>query len=305
MKDFATPKLWEADQLDRDISTAREDFRQERYNESAELYPGFFEKVQANIEDLLEHTLDLASLSETAEEVLKKANLTEALRYMAAPPISTDDLKTLVDAPSTKRFSEKDVAKRIVETIRATLDKQRFPWVMEEREPEADEKKAAIIASAALMATRQIETYRRNQAKKMQEAKVKAALNAHGFKEVPSRLIRLAEDAPGLGEYCGESKLGPKDPRKADIIVRLWDKRIMPIECKVSNSATNSVKRLNNDAAAKATFWRGGFGEFVVPAAVICGVFKRLNVEAAQRAGLMIFWSHRLSDLTDFIDQTK
>ena len=43
----------------------------------------------------------------------------------------------------------------------------------------------------------------------------------------------------------------------------------MPIECKVSNSATNSIKRLNNDAAVKARIWRGEFGERqVVPSAV-------------------------------------
>jgi len=79
----------------------------------------------------------------------------------------------------------------------------------------------------------------------------------------------------------------------------------MPIECKVSNSAINSVKRLNNDAAAKAGFWREHFGDFVTSVAVISGVFKRLNIEGAQKSGLMIIWAHRLSDLTDFIDRTK
>lgn len=305
MTDFATPTFWGADQLDEDIATAIENFRQERYSESADLYPGFFEKVQANLETLLEQTIDLADLTENAQEVLKKPKLTEALRYVAAPPISADDLKTLVDATSTKQFSDDKVSKRIVETIQATLDKHRFPWVLEGRSPTPDEKNAAIIASAALMATRQIETYRRNQAKKMQEAAVKAALIAHGFQEVHRRFIRTVKDAPSPGEFCGESKLGAQRPRKADIVVGLWDSRIMSIECKVSNSATNSVKRLNNDAAAKAEFWRGHFGDFVTSTAVISGVFKRLNIEAAQKSGLMIVWAHRLSDLTDFIDRTK
>ena len=40
--------------------------------------------------------------------------------------------------------------------------------------------------------------------------------------------------------------------RKADVLVGLHDRRLMPIEAKVSNSFTNSIKRLNNDAAVKA-----------------------------------------------------
>ncbi|MEO8648322.1 MAG: XamI family restriction endonuclease [Acidobacteriota bacterium] len=57
----------------------------------------------------------------------------------------------------------------------------------------------------------------------------------------------------------------------------------MPIECKVSNSATNSVKRLNNDAAAKAETWIKDFGEMVVvPVAVLGGVYKRRNCVSAK-----------------------
>jgi hypothetical protein len=42
----------------------------------------------------------------------------------------------------------------------------------------------------------------------------------------------------------------------------------MPIACKVSNSEVNSVKRINNDAAIKATTWRQELGNNqVVPVA--------------------------------------
>jgi hypothetical protein len=76
----------------------------------------------------------------------------------------------------------------------------------------------------------------------------------------------------------------------------------MPIECKVSNSALNSVKRINNDAAAKAAEWLKAFGtNQVVPTAVISGVFKVINLLQAQEAGLTIFWSHDLKKLGEFI----
>jgi len=79
----------------------------------------------------------------------------------------------------------------------------------------------------------------------------------------------------------------------------------MPCECKVSNSSTNSVKRLNNDAAQKAVRWRQDFGELgVVPAAVLSGVFNVGNLESAQRRGLTIFWAHSLEELTSFVEQT-
>jgi hypothetical protein len=69
----------------------------------------------------------------------------------------------------------------------------------------------------------------------------------------------------------------------------------MPIECKVSNSALNSVKRINNDAAAKAVEWLKTFGtNQVVPTAVISGVFKVNNLLQAQEAGLTLFWARDL-----------
>jgi hypothetical protein len=90
--------------------------------------------------------------------------------------------------------------------------------------------------------------------------------------------------------------------RKADVIIRLNDTRLMPIECKVSNSATNSVKRINNDAAAKAVDWLKTFGtNQVVPTAVISGVFKVSNLMQAQEVGLTLFWVHDLAKLGKFI----
>lgn len=91
-----------------------------------------------------------------------------------------------------------------------------------------------------------------------------------------------------------------------DLVVGLWDTRIMPIECKVSNSSTNSVKRLNNDAAVKAEIWTKDFGGLtIIPAAVLSGVYKRHNLENAQRRGLTIYWAHRLEDMTLWMDKVR
>lgn len=95
--------------------------------------------------------------------------------------------------------------------------------------------------------------------------------------------------------------------RKADFIIGVFDGRTMPLECKVSNSALNSIKRLNNDAAVKAEVWRRDFGDLnVLPAAVLSGVYKLHNLEDAQQRGLTLFWSHSLEvQLLGWIDQTR
>jgi hypothetical protein len=80
----------------------------------------------------------------------------------------------------------------------------------------------------------------------------------------------------------------------------------MPIECKVSNSAVNSVKRLNREAAGKAESWIGDFGKKqVVPVAVLSGVYKLHNLLGAQERGVVLFWTHDLRALTEWIDATR
>jgi hypothetical protein len=121
-----------------------------------------------------------------------------------------------------------------------------------------------------------------------------------GFSRVPPRAMNTMVDAPNPGEFCGESNLGG---RKADIVLRLWDNRLMPVECKVSNSAVNSIKRLKNDAAVKARVWKEDFGRRqVVPAAVLSGVYKLQHLEDAQLRGLTLFWAHRLPEMLDWIE---
>lgn len=94
---------------------------------------------------------------------------------------------------------------------------------------------------------------------------------------------------------------------KADFVIGLHDNRVMPLECKVSNSAVNSIKRLNREAARKAEVWRGDLGSAnCVPAAVLSGVYYHHMLLDAQNRGLTLFWSHSLeAQLLDWLDSTK
>lgn len=138
--------------------------------------------------------------------------------------------------------------------------------------------------------------------KTVEETSVQRALEDYGLTllQIAGGAIETLRQAPKPGQFCREVLLGE---RKADLVVGLWDHRIMAIECKVSNSATNSVKRLNNDAAVKAEVWLSDFGtRNVVPVAVLSGVFKPHNLLNAQNRGLTLYWAHRLSDMTEWMD---
>lgn len=300
------PPIWTSEQLEADRLKSSAAFSKERLEEPLEDYLEAFDEYQGYVEEVLETTVDLSNLETPALDVLGDQHLLEAFRYLAAPPISEDDLKVLADARSLAKGTlqkSPELVQRLIGVVRQVLDRRRFAWVVENREPTEAERNAAVMASAALLAASKTQTRRRTLGKEQQEAMVKEALKGLGFTEVPSRKIPNISHAPNAGEFCGESVLGN---RKGDIIVRLWDQRLMPIECKVSNSSTNSVKRLNNDAAVKASSWKVDFGlRQVVPSAVLGGAYKLHNLLDAQSRGLTIFWAHDLTHLTDWIANTK
>lgn len=311
---LADSPRWTSEEFDEQRELARQIFRSQRLNESQGVYSETFAQCLQYINELLDKTDDLSRLQPRQSvssihpgllEVLGNPELLEALRYVVGPPISADDLAELADtslAASVLR-DDSDASVRVVATIAQGLDPKRFPWVGKGRGADDNERTAAAIATAALMATRRVETARRMQSKEQEES-VKASLREAGMVEVEPRTVSPGLlDAPAPGEFCGEALFGQ---RKADLIVRLYDGRCMPIECKVSNSSTNSVKRLNNDAAAKASDWIEEFGTgATVPSAVLSGIFKTRNLEQAQAQHLTIFWAHNLDALVNFIHATN
>jgi len=304
---FPQPMQWTSEQLASDLRLAEEHFRSERMEEPLEEYLDHFETVQGILEDLIETTVDLTQLDDQALIVLSDPRLLDGARYLTGPPVSLDDLKTLVETRSLNSRTlqaRPELVRRLLQVIHAGIDRRRFPWLSEGREPTDPERDAAILASASLMATRRTETSRRTSVKKIQEERVRQALLDLGFVEfeVANKSIGTIAEAPQPGRFCREILLGE---RKADFVIGLWDRRIMPVECKVSNSSTNSVKRLNNDAAVKAEVWKKDFGDLqVVPTALLSGVYKLHNLEQAQDRGLTLYWAHRLSDLTAWIERT-
>jgi XamI restriction endonuclease len=303
----ASPPRWTDDEFEDARRNAIHIFRERRMQEPLEQYLDAFEARRDAVENLIESTVDLTTLLDQAVDILSDKDLLRAVRYVPGPPISADDLKTLADDASLapgKLRADPAMARRVMEVVLLGVDRGRFPWLAEDREPTEAERQAAVIATAALLAQRSVMTNRANESKDEQEQAVKDRLIDADFAEVDRRTINNITDAPEPGTFCGESQFGS---RKADIVIRLYDGRVMPTEAKVSNSSTNSVKRLNNDSAVKARQWTQEFGTLsVVPTAVLAGVFKLHNLRSAQdQDNLTIFWAHDLDPMVDFIEHTR
>ncbi|WP_419842895.1 XamI family restriction endonuclease [Candidatus Poriferisodalis sp.] len=299
------PPCWTAEELQQERDASARLFREERLTEPVERYVHAFDGYAASVERLMRDSDGLQSLRDVAQSVLTDADLLEAVRYLAGPPVSADDLVELAETnlAASRMRNDQRAALRVVETVLAMLDSRRFAWVSEGRPPTDEERSAAATATASLMASQRVRTSRANEAKTGQEQAVRDHLAAAGLTQVETREVRTPRHAPGRGEFCAECLVAG---RKADVVVGLHDGRVMPIECKVSNSSTNSVKRLNNDAAAKAAEWIRAFGDQgVVPTAVLSGVFETRNLVQAQESGLTIFWAHDLAPLSEFVGATR
>lgn len=272
-------------------------FIEERIQEGTESYESFFQSNVRRIDEFFKLTEDLLDLN---PDVFKEdASWIDEARYLAGPPISADDLRTMVDDRLGSAALDPDVATRVSEAISRTLDPFRFPWVRALREPRDHERQTAIHWTAGILAVEKVRTFRRTEASRAQEEEVKSVLREAGYAPVerPGRELRTLDELE-RGTFTDELRLAGA---KADVPVRMHDGRLLAIECKVSNSAVNSIKRLRREVGEKAGAWRRAFGEQVVPCAVISGVFDVSTLLAAQNdQGLFIVWQHDLEALIDF-----
>jgi XamI restriction endonuclease len=302
------PIRWTAVQFEADARAAREIFRNERVGEPLALYENFFATFAAIFRETIGHLRAAAANPvdpELIADLVDGRNKQKAFRYLAAPPISEDDLKALADtslAP-TVLAADPDKARRVRDTVLALIDPFRFPWIPANRAPTTTETETAVIASAVIAAAKEVETHRRRTQQNEQEQAVKDLLAGIGLHETPAREIPMLTAAPDPGSFCGESRLAGT---RADVVVRLYDGRVMAIECKVSNSSVNSYKRLVHDTGGKASTWYRALGDAqVVPAAVMSGVYSVANLEDVQNnKRVALYWQQRLQDLADFVLST-
>jgi hypothetical protein len=212
---------WSPGQLAKDAATAKANFRTARLSEPAIYqtycteYDPFFRELIPRLADIHKGTVDRDWLI----EFVANGKALDAFRYLAAPPVSFDDLQALADIQirATTFRADPTAIDAMVKVVGQLLDPMRFPWVLASVKPTAEEIEIAVIASSALIASSRVATDRRNNAKAEQEAMVKDTLRALKFTEVRSRKMRLITDAPNPMEFCGQAKLGSKQGGSATL----------------------------------------------------------------------------------------
>jgi hypothetical protein len=291
------PPKWTNDQLEANRLRAIARFIDERGRDSTTAYRAAFARNEPAVRKLLEVSADLLRL-DTAT-IADESELVEAARYMAGPPISEDDLETLTGGHLGGKRLDPETAGRVVDVLRSSLDPIRFPWVSENRPPSEHEREASIAWTAGMWAAEQLRTLRRLESSKRQEAAVGTLLQEARFKLHPRTKRIVALDELPRGMFMHEVVLAGT---KCDVPIRLHDGRLLALECKVSNSAVNSVKRLVRETGGKARTWHDAFGQQVVTGAVLAGVYKLVNLRDAQENyGVAIFWEHDLTPLRQFV----
>lgn len=296
------PQRWDKQRLGEDRTLAIEIFRDERTTEPLDHYLEFYEAAYSVFADIMEITDDLRAVRQTASDLLLDKTRQNICRYIASPPLSEDDLGTLADCSLAVGSLAKNPAniERVIEFILMGLDRERFPWVTEDREATEAERQTAIVSTAAMFAMRKMETFRRTSGKTLEKSVKDYLIDECGLTEVPVAVINNSTQGPQRGQFCGET---PVVGGKADIVVRLDDGRLLPIECKVSNSETNSYKRLIHDCGEKAQAWIKALGpNNCLPTAVMAGCYSLGNLEKAQDMGLSLIWAHDLLPLREFIE---
>lgn len=298
MRSLHLPMRWSMEELENQRLRALEHFIRERLRPPEQEYSARFRELHRTLEELFLATNDLRCF--TPEQLGHDRKLLDAARYLASPPWSESDLRTVVGVNVIwrKRLPPDTVAQAI-RALRVGWDPHRFRWVHEGRPPTLEEREVALKWTASIWAIERLRTRRRMERSQQQQDAVELELIQAGYqKEQAIRNIQFPHHL-GAGFFTSEVLLGGT---KCDVAVRLRDERLLAIECKVSNDSLNSVKRLIRESGGKAQRWRQAFGEMVIPAVVLAGVYKlRHLVQAQETYGLTIFWEHDLSQLREAI----
>ncbi|GAB3425899.1 XamI family restriction endonuclease [Massilia solisilvae] len=298
-------RIWSDEDILADCTEATRLFRIRRLDESLEDYVSEFtsaETAAASLIDRLPELLRRPVDQELLGSIVGNPMLFTALRYLTAPPVSEDDLRTLLSGRVSRKAirGSRELAEQLQFLLHQTLDPKRFSWILENQTATPEQRRTAVIATAVAMTAQRVQANRRSEEKKDLESAVEDLLKALDYQRVPTprEPIESAEDLPQAGFYMTNATLGHDN---GDCVIGLRNRKRLVLECKSSNSGINSRKRLNKEVVKDAENWRSQFGNQVMTGAVLRGVFNPRYVSNAQETPLLIFWAHRLEDLREFI----
>ncbi len=290
MASLKLPK-WTDDQIRADATKALTGFIKARTEEAGGKYRSHYDEGYQILLDLFDKTDDLTSF---AEGPLKDKGRRAAARFLAGPPWSKDDLKTLVQAQAGPEADAAAKAKATLYVLKLGWDLRRFPWLQTGGRPNAMARKLAISQTAAIWAVERTRTSSRVDRSKKQENLVQGTLEAAGYAKINAEK-GTALDPLTLpkGTFAKGIAVGG---RRCDFAIRTKSDGIMIIECKYAGSRANAFKRIIHEGSSKKTAWSAGGQNATV--SVLGGVFRAENVFTLQNEiGMLVLWDHDLSPL--------
>jgi hypothetical protein len=230
-------------------------------------------------------------------------------RHITAPPISQDQFA--LACPEWRKNTEKptasppgpDEAAFAAAQFAARRSVSLTQWLNYGRPPRIAELRRLLWSVAPLIASQQLATLQRNRYAAAQEQSVLKLLRAKGWTQLPGSLLDKRAELP-LRHFMHKTRYATASegsPQEVDIALGLRGSVVLATECKVSNDATNSVKRIN-DVLKKATAWKTHWGSFVKTAAILQGVIAGKEVVRLIEADVIVFWSHDLAAFDAWID---
>lgn len=287
--------VWTNAELKEQRDVAEALFSRTRKEEGPRAFTEMYLRLRPEVESLLAATSDLRRI--TGDLFLENPGAWQVCRYVCAPPVSQEDLWTLVGASKFKTVPT-HLADETAAVIRVVVDPVRFPWIDENRAPSSGERESAIMSTALLWASQQLGTERRGDASKRQELLAGETLAEAGMVRDPSGTpIRFLDDI-SRNAFSRERRVAGA---KCDVPARLGDGRLLALECKVSNGPKNGWKRVVRETGGKAEGWRGAFGSQIATGVVLSGVFDLSCLLQGQDAGVTIFWEHDMNVLKEFV----
>ena len=305
--------FWTTDELAKRRLEARAKFKK---TWQPALQQAAFDALQAEcgaeVRELLDKSDNLLTLRTDHEffdrgtKAARKKAIAPA-RFMTRPFLSEDNLEILAE--------DNKVADVVVEFINPI----RFPWLVSGCKPTKAQVESAVEATAELMAIQRSATAARLAAAKRQEEAAKTALTlpSVGLTFVPTTELRKRgkritpnytgrrgieshnlRDLLSPGEFTSEFKVAGA---KCDLPIVLPSGVLVALECKVSGSQVNSVKRLIRETVGKRRAWSEEFGKGALTGAVIAGNFYLNTLEDAQEADMLLFWEHEMEALAEFV----
>jgi XamI restriction endonuclease len=256
--------------------------------------------------EILRTLIETKGLRDLQESLTKTGRHILVLRHLFAPPISQDQLKLIVKSypkgaeKGSTRLS-KQAADDFAAAFAARRDKNLTAWLSTNANPNRRQVKKLLDTLTPMISSQIFNTVRRNRLSDEQEKAVVALLETKGWVRSPSTTVNNTADLPPQ-HFMRKTRCKTRTATKeVDIACGVNPSLIMAMECKVSNDATNSVKRVS-DVMDKTKAWNDQWGGFIQTAALLQGVVAYKDVARLLDSDVLVFWSHDLQPLADWLD---